>query len=214
MKIDQAYWEKNYSEPMEMDGIVNAKTHATYLKSLFDLEYISVSSLIDLGFGLGYMFKEMVMAFEPTKTSGIEPTELAFNEFQKREGALIHDYKIKIYQEDLLTWCKTDRKVKSRFDLGICSSVMQYISDEDLKVIVPILAERLKYIYLSVPTDKELKRQVSELEFKDEYALRRSKAFYYKLLSQHFTFIGSRVLESKKYFNEDTTSFTDLLFRF
>ncbi|MFZ4712515.1 MAG: hypothetical protein ACOYL6_02275 [Bacteriovoracaceae bacterium] len=214
MKLDKEYWEKNYSEPMEMDGIVNAKTHATYLKSIFELEYIGISSIIDLGFGLGHMFREMVMTFEPTKVAGIEPTELGFNEFKNREGALISDYKIKLFQEDLLTWARTDRKVKSRFDLGICTSVLQYLPDEELKEIIPIMAERIKYIYLTVPTDKELLRQVSELNFEDEYAIRRSKSFYYKLLSQHFTFIGSRVLESKSYFNEDTTAFTDLLFRF
>ena len=77
-----------------------------------------------------------------------------------------------------------------------------------------MMAKKVKYLYLTVPTDKELEQQVSTLNFKDEYALKRTQEFYYNLLSKNFTFISSRILESKTYFDNDTTSITDLLFRF
>jgi phenylalanyl-tRNA synthetase alpha subunit len=60
----------------------------------------------------------------------------------------------------------------------------------------------------------ELGRQVSELDFKDEYAIHRSREKYQRLLRPHFTFVSARVLESKSFFDEESTHFTDLLYRF
>ena len=34
------------------------------------------------------------------------------------------------------------------------------------------------------------------------------------MIKKHFTFVSSRMLESKVYFDEESTLFTDLLFRF
>jgi hypothetical protein len=88
------------------------------------------------------------------------------------------------------------------------------LSDKELKEIIPILAKRIKYLYLTVPTNVELGRQVSELDFKDEYAIHRTREKYQKLLKPHFTFVSARVLESKHHFDEESTVFTDLLYRF
>jgi len=92
--------------------------------------------------------------------------------------------------------------------------VFQYLTDKELKEIIPVLSKRIKFLYLTVPTNVELGRQVSELEFKDEYAIHRTREQYQKLLRPHFTFVSARVLESKHFFNEETTPFTDLLFRY
>ena len=75
----------------------------------------------------------------------------------------------------------------NKFDLGICTSIFQYLTDKDLKEIIPILSERIRYLYLTVPTDIELGRQISELDFKDEYAIHRSREKYQRLLKPHFT---------------------------
>jgi len=48
-KFDKTYWDKNYSEPMSMDGIGNAKDHVRYLKAFLEVEHVDVSSIIDLG---------------------------------------------------------------------------------------------------------------------------------------------------------------------
>lgn len=72
----------------------------------------------------------------------------------------------------------------------------------------------MKFIYLTVPTDSEFKRQVDDLDFKDEYAIHRTREKYQKLLRPHFTFISSRFLESKHFFDEETTPFTDHLYRY
>lgn len=211
--FDRTYWKKNYSDPMSMDGIGNAKEHVRYLKAYFAIEHVDVSSIVDLGFGYGHLFREMLKAFIPHTAVGIEPSEFAFKKAKPDKWRPVDSTNLKLFQEDLLTWCRKERKTKP-FDLGICTSVFQYLPDKDLKEIIPILAKRIKFLYLTVPTNKELNRQVEELEFKDEYAIHRTREEYQKLLRPHFTFISSRVLESKHFFDDEKTPFTDLLYRY
>lgn len=211
--FDKTYWDKNYAEPMSMDGIGNAKDHVRYLKAFLELEHVDVSSVVDLGFGYGHLFREMLRAFIPHRAVGIEPSEYIFKKAKPDKWRPVESTELKLFQEDLLTWCRTKRNSGS-FDLGLCTSVFQYISTKDLKEIIPILAQRIKFLYLTVPTDIELKRQIEELEFKDEYAIHRTRDQYKKLLNPHFTFVSSRVLESKRFHDEENTPFTDLLYRF
>jgi len=213
MSFDKTYWDKNYSDPMSMDGMGNAKDHIRYLKSFFAIENVDVSTIIDFGFGYGQLFREALRAFIPHTAMGLEPSEYIFKKARADKWRPVESTKITLTQQDLKTWCLSAKK-NQVFDLGICTSVFQYITDKDLKIILPILAKKVKYLYLTVPTDIELKRQVEELDFKDEYAIHRTKERYQKLLRPHFTVVSSRILESKYYFNEETTSFTDLLYRF
>lgn len=207
------YWDINYSSPDEMDGIGNAENHAKYIKATFDLDYIDVSSVADLGFGLGHLFQAVMKEFIPYRALGIEPSKFVFDQVKKRGISPVDSTTLKLYNMDLLSWCQDARFVK-HFDLGICTSVFQYLTDEEVREVLPILSKRIKYLYFSVPTDKELDRQIEDLEFKDEYAIRRSKSWYQKEIKKHFTFVSSRILESKFHFKEENTFFTDLLFRF
>lgn len=213
MGFDKTYWDKNYSEPRTMDGIGNAKAHVKYLKSMLDVEYVDISSIVDLGFGYGYLFKEMLKAFIPHTAEGIEPSEYAFKKASKLKLSPAPSTVLKLKQIDLVTWCR-EKNINAPFDLAICTSVFQYLTDKELKEILPVLSKRVKFIYLTVPTDSEFKRQVDDLDFKDEYAIHRTREKYHKLLRPHFTFISSRFLESKHFFNEETTPFTDHLYRY
>lgn len=210
------YWTVNYAEPEEMDNIMNAREHAAYMKAIFDLESVDISSVIDLGFGLGVLFEEVLNTFMPYRAHGIEPSGYAYeqlNEKHKKKKLKIADStKLSFEQIDLVGWA--NRAHKKTYDLGICTSVLQYLTDEEIKTVMPILAQRIRYLYLSVPTDLELKRQIEDVEFHDQYAIHRSKEKYLKFIHPHFTIISSRLLESKIHFDEDSTNFTDLLFRF
>jgi trans-aconitate methyltransferase len=211
--FDRQYWKKNYSDPMSMDGIGNAKEHVRYLKSYFAVEHVDVSTIVDLGFGYGHLFREMMRAFIPHTAVGIEPSEYAFKKAKPDKWRPVESTDLKLIQEDLLSWCRKKRR-PTTFDLGICTSVFQYLKTADLEEILPILSQRIRFLYLTVPTNVELKRQIEELEFKDEYAIHRTREEYKKLIFPHFTFISSRILESKHFYNEETTPFTDLLYRF
>ena len=208
--FSKEYWDKNYSEPEDMDGVFNAKNHALYLKNFFDLENVKVKSMIDLGHGLGYLLREFHKTFSPQTAWGIEPSEHAFSTSQK----LLKPYDIKLENPDLLSWCSKQWRGNKAIDLGICTGVIHYLPEEEIKQILPVLAKRIRYLYFSVPTNRELDRQISEMDFFDPYAQRRSKSKYYNLLKPYFTIVSSRVLESKNFYSAENTQFTDLLFRF
>jgi len=209
--FDEAYWKHNYAEPETMDGIGNARTHAQYVKNYFGLEYVDVSSIVDLGFGYGHLFKEMLKTFKPYKALGIEPSPVAFKKVSPSWLKPTPSTKLKLKKISLLEWCQTPSK--EVYDLALCTSVFQYIPTEELKIIVPILSRRVKFLYLTVPTNLEAKRQKMDQDFVDPYSIKRTRAFYQKLLKPHFTVISSRILESKHHFTEETTPFTDLLYR-
>ncbi|MCR9203924.1 MAG: class I SAM-dependent methyltransferase [Halobacteriovoraceae bacterium] len=212
--FSEAYWQENYDEPEEMDGIVNATHHALYLKSFFAVEFVDVSSVIDFGFGLGHLYEAILKEFMPYKSWGLEPSKFAFDKVKERNISPCDSTQLSLKNWSIEKWTNHAKdKNQKWFDLGICTSVFQYLDEESLQTILPEMSKRVKYLYFSVPTDFELKRQVKELEFKDRFAFRRSKSFYLKLLKPHFTVIGNRVLESKHHFNEDNTFFTDYLFR-
>lgn len=209
------YWEVNYAQPEEMDNILNAREHAAYMKAIFALEAVDINSVIDLGFGMAILFEEVLKTFVPYRAHGIEPSKFIYDQVVKRDIRPAESTKLVLENSDLVSWAqKKAKKTEKIFDLGLCTSVLQYLSDEEIKIVMPVLAKRVRYLYLSVPTDLELKHQIEDVNFKDEYAIHRTKERYLKLIRPHFTFISSRLLESKIHFDEDTTSFTDLLFRF
>ncbi len=213
--FEESYWQQNYDEPKEMDGIVNATQHAKYCKAIFDVEFVDISSIIDFGFGLGYLFEKMIHEFYPYRAMGLEPSSFAYKKAKKERNLRpVESAKLTLKNWSLSQWAEKYREKEiKRFDLGVCTSVFQYLSDEEIELVLPLMARQVKYLYFSVPTDRELKRQVTELEFEDRYAIKRSKSFYRKALKPHFTIIGNRLLESRVHFNEDNSFFTDYLFR-
>ena len=218
------YWKENYSTPLEMDNVGNRKLHINYIKSFLALEYTDISSIADYGFGLGYLFLEAIKTFKPYRAYGLEPSETAFIKGEKRlinfQTNKLPSMKLKLEKIDLLDWAQRYREERQKYtkhkayDLGFCTSVFQYLSDDEILLVSEELAHANKIIYFSVPTDNELKKQREEVEFTDRFAIRRSREKYIELMSKHFTFVGNRFLESKIHYNEETTPFSELLFRF
>ncbi len=204
------YWASNYQDPESMDCIGNVKEHFAYLCSLFNLEMIEIRSMVDLGFGLGAMIKEGRKKFDLKKVCGVEPSPYAFEKMEVWKNK----YGIKNLTLKNMGMTQWLEKTKGKYDLGLCNSVLQYLATKELEEAILLLSKRVKFLYLTVPTDLELDFQIRDHQFKDYYARRRTRAFYQKLLKKHFTFISNRLLESRYFFDEETTLFTNLLYRF
>ena len=159
------YWDKNYSSPDDMDGIGNVSSHLDYIRSLFEIEFIDISSIADFGFGLGHLFEAVLDHYKPYKALGIEPSRHPFDIVKKRKIKPVPSTKLSLKQIDLVGWCKENESKKIRFDLGLCTSVFQYLTDEEMEYCLRVLSMKVKYLYFSVPTDIELRRQVEDLEF-------------------------------------------------
>lgn len=207
------YWALNYARPEHMDGIGNAAEHARYLKAYFEVEHVTVESYVEIGFGFGVQLREMLHLFAPSSALALDPSPFAQERISELQLDPYDRISIEIRRQSLQDWCSRPDG-DELWDLGVCMSVFQYIPDDELLACIPVLGSRLQFLYLTVPTDIELQRQAQEAGFVDEYAIHRSQDWYWEALSNDFTFISSRVLESRHYFDETDTQLTDLLFRF
>jgi hypothetical protein len=206
--FEEEYWQDVYGTGETVDGNFNAKEHARYLRSLFDLMGVRVKSIIDFGFGNGILFQAFVNQFKPAHVQGVEPSNLMFDQI------LAEDW----YENTNIALSHTTIEGLSLppallpFDLGICNSVLQYI-DTDIEVIFDKLSTYTRYLYFSVPTKADYQRMKKDLSFEDPFAYLRTKKFYTDRLSPFFTIVSHNVLESKKYPKEQY-SFMDELYQF
>jgi hypothetical protein len=210
--FSQAYWDKNYCEPEHMDGIGNAREHARYLKAYFDLEQVEIKSLIDFGYGLGHLSAALIKVFRPWRFAGLEPSSFAYERGKKRIERF-KEIKTHLQQMDICTWVSKQNAQARWFDLGICTSVLQYMSDQEIAQALPTMARMTRYLYLTVPTDRELDKQINVLKFHDDLAIRRSREDYLEMLRQHYTLVSGRIWESKVHFDESSSELSDLLYR-
>lgn len=209
-KFNQKYWDSMYAEDDEsiIDGIDNAKEHARYLKSILDLSEVFVESIGDFGFGKGILLREVVKKFKPKQIIAIDPSREANDKLKKQ--LWIQKYSCNIEQTTLENF--KESKIKKPLDLGICNSIFQYISNNDVTPAFEKLAQLCKYVYFSVPTKVDYEYMKNELDFIDPYAYVRNKKFYTKAISPYFTIVSHNLLESKIHTKE--SGFLYEFFRF
>lgn len=210
--FDDTFWRTNYADPSAMDGVTNASSHAAYLKGSFGVVLAEVRSVADFGFGMGHMFEAVLEAFQPFKALGIEPSPSVYEAVRFRNLDR-HATRLVLENTDLASWCRRPDHPRLRFDLGVCTGVLQYLTEAELDLVVPVLSQRLKWLYLNVPTDEEFDRMAADTGFEDPWAIRRPLAYYTDLLRPHFDRVGTRLLESRVNVDERESPFTDLLFR-
>ncbi|MEM7535718.1 MAG: class I SAM-dependent methyltransferase [Chloroflexota bacterium] len=214
--FSKQYWDENYYDLSLMEFTFNARQHAVALRELFSLEDIHVNTMIDFGFGLGHLLREMTIAFQPFIVVGVEPSEYPF-QVVKDEAVLdnLANADVHLFQTDMHSWLhKEHPPLEAPLDLGICSGVFQYLSDDEIASVVPQLAHWVKYLYFTVDTDLLYQYQEEELDYVDRFATQRSQQQYYEMITPYFTAVSSRLLESKTYFNTQNTQFKELFFRF
>ena len=183
------FWRANYGEPDQMDGVVNADAHAAYVKSAFDVALQPVRSIADLGFGLGHVFERVLRVLRPYKAYGLEPSTPAYEAVRFRlvppEGT-----KLVLEQVDLRSWCRRPDHPKLRFDLGLCTSVLQYLPDREAARAITALAQLSRgLLYFSVLTAGDWKHN-ADTSRTDRGVHLRTADWYRRRLRRHFRHLG------------------------
>ncbi|MEZ4269380.1 MAG: class I SAM-dependent methyltransferase [Myxococcota bacterium] len=214
---DATYWRECYADPELMDGVFNAEDHAAYLDRLLALEGVTVRTMVDLGFGLGHLTDAVIAVLRPREVEATEPSAWA------RERALARGLgrvrldgrpaRPRIRSLDLAAWC-AEPPPAAPFDLGVCTSVLHYLDDDALALVIPALAQRMRYLYLTLPTAHDLARQRADEDFNDRHAIGRTREQWWAALSPHFTCVANRLLESRALRDPASPSFEDDLYRF
>lgn len=133
----------------------------------------SISSVLDVGAGLGYWRDWYASNHRRVKVRSIDVSEHACAKYH-------HELR------DISTW-QPDRG----FDLVICQSVLQYLSNSRAEAAIENLAVATKQVmFLEVPTLSDLKHIVDR-QSTDFNIYARSGEWYRKRLVKHFTRAGA-----------------------
>ncbi len=206
MKFNKAYFDKLYPKNETIDGDYNSKDHGEYLKTLFHLMGIHISSVYDFGFGKGTLLRDVSKKLEATQIHGCDISPYAYEKLKKKKWS--KDFKLEISEIYNL------KIPKKAYQLGLCNSVLQYVPNDKLKKSIDVLSKSCKYVYFHAPTQEDYKILKKDLNFTDSYAIQRKNHVYEKLLKDKFTFVSWGLLESKKFSSHKNSAFTDSLYRF
>jgi len=204
--FDQKYFLTIYNKDDTIDGDFNAKEHAHYLKSLFELQGYHPTRIFDYGFGKGTLLKEVSKKLGATYVGGCDVSLYAYDKLKKKNWT--QGWKLKvgnIYEMPI---------PKKPYHLGLCNSVLQYLKKDEIKKAIDLMSKSCHYVYLHVPTKEDYKILRSDLKFEDAYAYQYPDKFYKALLKEHFHFVGWGLLESKKFHQHKNSIFTDSIYRF
>lgn len=204
-KFDSKYFNQIYPKGETIDGDYNAKEHALYLKHLFLLMGVHISSVYDFGFGKGNLLKQVSKKLEVVHVGGCDISEVALRKLQKSQ--ISKEWKLQVAPIDKV-------QLQRKYDLGICNSVLQYVDDKVMEKAISNMAKHCKYLYLQVPTKKDYAYLKKHLKFEDPYAKIRDLNFYNKRVKKYFTAVSYGLLESKTFFDYNKSVFQDELYRF
>ena len=211
--FDARYWETLFGNPESMECVGNADRHADYLQASLAVELVPVRSIVGVGVGLGHLFREALVRFRPRKALALEPSAWAWSRLDPEVLKPTRSTNLRLLKQDLLSWCQRETAGWERFDLGLCTSVFQYLSEMEIDHVLPVMAQRIGHLYFTVPTDRELELQIEECSLHDEWAISRSAEWYRSRLSPHFAMVSGRLLQSRVLYDWRSSPFTDLLYR-
>ena len=172
-EFDSDYYERFYFNPKtkvydDEDQIRLTEFIFAYLKHL----KIPVKRALDLGCGLGHWKKEIAKAFPKATYQGVEFSEFLCEKLGWDQGSVV------------------DYQGKGEYDLIICQSVFQYLTDAQVAKGMKNLVRLCRgAVYLEIITAKDWKEHCDQ-RVTDGKVYLRSADFYQKHLQKYFRSIG------------------------
>ncbi len=172
--FDEAYYKRFYGDPetrvysaSEMRALVD------YVFSFAQWNQIEISTVLDVGAGIGLWMNAIKQRYPEVKYTGTEVSSAMCKE---------HGFK----KADIARW--RDRK---KYDLIICQGVLQYLPDPDVAPAVANIAAMAKgLVFFEALTRADL-RERADLERTDTDVFVRNGSYYRGLFAKHFVAIGA-----------------------
>ena len=170
-RFDQAYYERFYEHPATRAGTVaSAKRHAAFVASYLRHLELPVSSILDLGCGLGRLLRALGREFPKASTTGVDVSEYLCERY-RWEQASAADY------------------AGEPVDLVVCIDVLSYLNDEDCSRALANIARLAKVAaVVSVVTEED--RSICDFNRTDRAQQLRPAAWYRRRLSRSFQSLG------------------------
>jgi len=148
------------------------ETRANLIGALLNQLDVQVKKILDVGCGLGWYERPLRRIFGDISYTGTE-----WSEYLCRRKGWIHGSIARL-------------KFRDRFDLVICSDVMQYLDERDATRALRNLRRWCRgALYFHVPTQRDWLENVDRSATDAEVNL-RSAAWYRNRLRRHFVHVG------------------------
>jgi SAM-dependent methyltransferase len=174
--FDAAYYRRYYGDPRtrvasRRDVERLARFVAAYLAYLA----IPVRSILDAGCGLGFWRGAAAALWPRARYRGIEVSDYLCRRYGWTRASIV------------------DYKPGRQFDLIVCQSVLQYLSDHDAARAIGTLSTLARgAVYLEVPTTEDW-RDTCDRRRTDGTVHLRSAQWYRRRLARHFVAVGGGV---------------------
>ena len=124
----------------------------------------------------------------------------------KRTKSMIKS-ELSVY-EDFNCTCYSKKKFDGTYQLGLCVSVLQYLSDADVDIVLCEMSKQCDFLYFDVVTNEEYEIMKEGSTFHDKWAIiSRTRNWYLKIILKYWRIIGNEILESKFFYPDKTNSF-------
>jgi SAM-dependent methyltransferase len=174
--FDSAYYRRFYLTPSSRAmSREQTETRSALIASLVRQLDIPVSSILDVGCGLGWYQRPLTRVFRDARYVGTE-----FSTYLCERKGWLHGSVV-------------DLKFKRPFDLVICADVIQYLNGVDADRALANLAKWCRgALYFHVPTTRDWRDNVDPAGT-DTNVYLRSASWYRNRLRRQFTHAGSGV---------------------
>ena len=124
----------------------------------------------------------------------------------KRSRSMIKS-ELSVY-EDFNCTCYSKKKFDGTYQLGLCVSVLQYLSDADVDIVLCEMSKQCDFLYFDVVTNEEYEIMKEGSTFHDKWAIiSRKRNWYLKIILKYWRIVGNEILESKYFYPDKTNSF-------
>ena len=171
--FDEAYYERFYrSVRTRAETPEDSLRRAAFITSYLAHVGLPVSSVVDVGCGLGRTLAGVQTAYPMARCSGVEVSDYLCREFGWIRGSVL------------------DYRPEEPFDLVICNDVIQYLEDADAGAAIANLATLCRgALYFGALTREDWEENCDRSRTDGEVCL-RSARWYRRRLQRDFTPIG------------------------
>ena len=171
--FDEAYYERFYrSVRTRAETPEDSLRRAAFITSYLAHVGLPVSSVVDVGCGLGRTLAGVQTAYPMARCCGVEVSEYLCREFGWIRGSVL------------------DYRAEEPFDLVICNDVIQYLEDADAGAAIANLATLCRgALYFGALTREDWEENCDRFRTDGEVSL-RSARWYRRRLQRDFTPIG------------------------
>ena len=177
--FDKAYYDRYYRNPRtRVFTPAVARRQAAFVASYLKHLEIPISTILDIGCGVGTVLKSLGKEYPRARTRGVEHSEYLCRRYGWVKGSVI-DY-------------RDDRP----HDLVVCNDVLGYLDDKECAKALANLAElSAGALFIGVLTREDYK--ICDQNRTDPQQWMRPAAWYRKRLSRRFVNVGGGLFLKK-----------------